>query len=446
MRFAVVLACMLAEGLLVQQTLRADPIVISFPGPPAINLQIDVEIDGQPPAKAWNDYLDRVFDFFDADADGLLDKGEIARIFPLPLTGRKELKLDLTSIKRAKTGHVTRAELKGYCENHGFGPIALALEPPSAEDARLGRFFRNLDLKSIDAIFRKHDLNDDERLDLSEILASATVPSPTPEPSAKLAAKNAKPDARLHVKIGKAPSATADSRPDNSLSLVADPVVPIFYRLRESNGSWTASVVAAKGAVDIRSVRDFLRAQFRAALSDKQSATRAEIFDDLTLSGLQSLFPFADRNGDDRLSPAELDGYLDLIEAGIHAQIWIKIADRGRNPFPVLDANRDGILDLRESKQAPAFLRVKDGQLPRSFQVAFASPASIPWGGVALPAIKSQPTAARETAAPSWFQALDRNRDGWISPREFSGSPQLFRKLDRNGDGLIEPAEAQDAK
>jgi Ca2+-binding EF-hand superfamily protein len=41
-----------------------------------------------------------------------------------------------------------------------------------------------------------------------------------------------------------------------------------------------------------------------------------------------------------------------------------------------------------------------------------------------------------------WFQKMDRNQDGDISPREFIGSDEDFRKLDADGDGPISATEA----
>lgn len=41
-----------------------------------------------------------------------------------------------------------------------------------------------------------------------------------------------------------------------------------------------------------------------------------------------------------------------------------------------------------------------------------------------------------------WFRGMDRNRDGDVSSREFTGSPEAFHRLDTDRDGLISPEEA----
>jgi Ca2+-binding EF-hand superfamily protein len=43
---------------------------------------------------------------------------------------------------------------------------------------------------------------------------------------------------------------------------------------------------------------------------------------------------------------------------------------------------------------------------------------------------------------PAWFRAMDRNGDGYVSRREFTGTAEVFDRLDRDKDGLLSPAEA----
>jgi hypothetical protein len=46
---------------------------------------------------------------------------------------------------------------------------------------------------------------------------------------------------------------------------------------------------------------------------------------------------------------------------------------------------------------------------------------------------------------PLWFQKMDRNHDGDVSPREFLGPFEQFKKIDADGDGLIDAKEADRA-
>lgn len=53
--------------------------------------------------------------------------------------------------------------------------------------------------------------------------------------------------------------------------------------------------------------------------------------------------------------------------------------------------------------------------------------------------------AHTEPAGTAWFQKMDRNQDGDVSPAEFLGDRAAFQRLDLNGDGLIDAAEAMAA-
>jgi Ca2+-binding EF-hand superfamily protein len=106
--------------------------------------------------------------------------------------------------------------------------------------------------------------------------------------------------------------------------------------------------------------------------------------------------------------------------------------------FDLLDADRDGQLSVAELRNAKAVLA---NGLPGDAAVSLV----IVPGVAKPPAVPLTRTLARE-AGPAWFRALDRNGDGYVSPREFVGTPDQFKKLDRDGDGLISPEEAEGAK
>ena len=101
----------------------------------------------------------------------------------------------------------------------------------------------------------------------------------------------------------------------------------------------------------MKTAREFLLTQFDAARGDRPHLSIADIDDDLSLTAFRSLFPFADRDDDGRLSRPELVEYLALVELGVAAQVWIVVRDHGQNPLPLLDSDGDGILDVREVRR-----------------------------------------------------------------------------------------------
>jgi Ca2+-binding EF-hand superfamily protein len=197
-------------------------------------------------------------------------------------------------------------------------------------------------------------------------------------------------------------------------------------------------------APEVKSAAEFLIAQFKAAADGRAALAKGDLEQDPALNGLLALFRFADRNRDNRLSLTELETYLKLIELGIRAQLWIKVVDHGHNPFHFLDSDGDGRLSCQELAGASKTMGDEAANRTRRFHLDFGGPAVRTWGGVPIPAPNAvlHTIVRRTTSLPRWFQAMDRNGDGVISPLEFAGPPEIFRRLDSNGDGLITPAEA----
>ncbi len=314
---------------------------------------------------------------------------------------------------------------------------------------------------------RAFDADEDESLTIDEILAAApgsTAPVAAEAPIVWRAAKDTQePDGVWSIALGKS-SQKVELR--DVVATAFEPLADDARRIRYRDGTISLGPLNAGPAARFSSTREFYLAPFKSAVGDKgdkQFLERKEIEDDPALAFLAGLFAHADRNGDNRLTLAELEAFLDLIEAGLRAQVVITVRDQGKNLFLLLDENQDGKLDLRELTRAaralPLARRASEGvepkflsrsDIPRQVTISIEQgPASKTFGpvllsGAAKPSAKAK---AKSPAArgPNWFQAMDRNGDGYLSPREFFGPPETFAALDADGDGFISVEEAERA-
>jgi Ca2+-binding EF-hand superfamily protein len=434
-----------------------DLLVPGAAGP--TRLRLEVVSDGRPQARAWEGFLDKLFDHYDRDGDGALSAAEAARVFPLPLPGGREVALDFAKADADKDGKVSRAELKSYYRRAGFAPVVLVVEPPAAEALRLGEaLFRHLDrdgdgkltkaeLADAPRLLRTLDEDEDEALTAAEVLAVRVPAVPPTSAGARAAADRARPDAVLRLTLGKGGAAPALVGGRGARVRLGRP-----WRLELPGAVLTLPDGAGAGPADFEATRRFYLAQFRAVLGEKRAVGKAALEEAVGAEVLTALFDHADRNGDGKLTPAELTAFLDLVERGVRSQVVLTVRQRGRNLFDALDADGDGRLDLRELTRAGRLLSgaqaLTRDALPWQLRLAARSgPAGPAFGPVALAEGKRPaPAPARAARGPRWFRAMDRNGDGFVSPREFLGPPELFRRLDLDGDGLISAAEAERAE
>ncbi len=128
---------------------------------------------------------------------------------------------------------------------------------------------------------------------------------------------------------------------------------------------------------------------------------------------LYAMFPIADRDGDGRLTEAELKAWVALATESVGKVPTISIADNGRALFELIDANNDDRLTVRELRTAWARLAPYDHghveaisreEIPRQFQLTVAE------SGIDLTSVPQAPMPV-QMARPV------RPRRGWSAGR-----------------------------
>lgn len=199
-----------------------------------------------------------------------------------------------------------------------------------------------------------------------------------------------------------------------------------------------------QGTLRINNVRRFYKQQFEPMFDKKDYVERKQL---QGLDYLDSFFTLADRNGDDRMSRAEMAAYLKLLDQGSSSFVTLTARDHGCSLFELLDTNADGRLSVRELRDAWKALRplakgpdaFARADIPRRVHL------DVTPGGIEERRVVGVRTPDRKTTPPLWFRKMDRNNDGDLSPTEFLGTEEDFRRLDTDGDGLISSAEASRA-
>jgi Ca2+-binding EF-hand superfamily protein len=137
-------------------------------------LRLHLRIDGRPYYAAWDDYMKKLFAYFDRDGNGALSKEELERL-PNPQFLQNHLSGAIGNFIRGQTarfaeadadkdGKVTLEEFKAYYRKGGFAPL---------------RFFANSNQASADAVtgalFNHLDANKDGKLSAEELARAPEV-------------------------------------------------------------------------------------------------------------------------------------------------------------------------------------------------------------------------------------------------------------------------------
>jgi Ca2+-binding EF-hand superfamily protein len=158
-----------------------------------------------------------------------------------------------------------------------------------------------------------------------------------------------------------------------------------------------------------------------------------------------------DSNRDGKIGEYELASFLDRQQPACRALLRAWATTRDRSLLATLDPDADGTLTARELHQASARLRSLDqdgdGRLqPQEMPVSLVV-ALLRGNPLRDHELFVVPASARpaDGQVPAWFTAMDSNRDGEISRREFLGAVEQFETLDRDRDGYVVPDEGRRA-
>ena len=472
-----------AALLLLTPTANAADLLIDFaPGGPKV-VRVEATLDGTPLGPLWEAAVGDLFQFFDHNRDGKLDKAECERLVA-PTARRRP---NVGEVPRndfgflgvlafeGKAESVDRAAFAAALRAAGFSPVTVVTQAGRPENPALTvALFKHLDadgdgklsaseLRAARAALTPLDVNEDEWLSVPELLGRAVSGVQRNQPVARPTNGTAAPDwlvlqgdeaaAVKALLLRGGPKATTLTARDLAMADGA-------FKKLDANGD--GKLDAAELTAWLRQPPDWT---LTVALSGKLGRSRVTPHDTaMTPDGRQVTFTgdsgaatnarrraalldqFAKARSENASSfgvpdwPGQVPGraFAAAYAKIAASSVTLEVTDRGRALFDWLDADGNGQLSPRELNAAAGrfpSVPISPSDVPR--QVAYRAfcqglPVPDPYGLVKEP----------RAPGPAWFVRMDRNRDGDVSLREFLGPLDLFRRLDADGDGLISAAES----
>lgn len=444
-----------------------------------VRLRIYATLDDVP----WRDYgatvrtaqLQTLFGQLDANADGRLTPDEAKRL-PRPgtlgRTGRApgvNVAFNFRVLDADGSGDATLAELQAYLEEYsqptesvGFVALGADRNPGdlfAALDADHNRRLVPEEWSDVARLLeRDRDGNrvvtpDELRNPSSELFGPEFVAIPSASGSRTETSLTAtfepatadEPDGVIRLRISDAATGPAgivvhlhERLQTLGVTVVDDASPRVRLRIGRRFVDFAALQAGPRGSAAVGAA---LLRQFDAMA---ETLARPLTVDDSLPAELRSAFSVADANGDGNLERAELElciaGYIAATANSTASRLTVMFVPERRGLSPLIDANRDGRLSLREIQRLPEQMELLvDGQQTIGLNELPSVAAVVFCRGIAPEAADA---ALLANAGPDWFVRADRNADGDLDGSEFMGPPEVFVTLDTNNDGWIELDEA----
>ncbi|MEW4452265.1 hypothetical protein AB1L30_06210 [Bremerella sp. JC817] len=448
----------------------------------------------------WDQKFAAIFDYCDIDRNGTLNQAEAARL-PAAAALREATYSGFAPVIKSapkwedlgatEEGSITREQLAAYYRSHDVGPPMIGFGvAPFTNDltaALLARLDADQDgmvsrdeWSKAEAVLDQLDQNDDQMIGAGELVAGVFYPGTSASYLLQVASEDrpalaeamyAFPVSRLPQQPGNTawsqrlqsqagfPKSLREASPDqlwNVQLFVDDQTQSIVVEGVGEKGPQTELPCVKLGDtwLTVRSDPGQMaeRLEGLRISSLEQFAESDEDLDGVlsqaewSASGKgfgSAMVAMMDRDGDQQLTKAELEGWLTLQGEIASGLVMVTIVDCGNGVLELLDTDRNGALSRRELRQAVARLEavgcvqgdtVDLKRLPRQllFTISIGPPDSV--------------LGKIQRRGPDWFLSMDRNQDGDVSEAEFVGGAEAFQSLDANGDKLITFEEVENLK
>ena len=195
----------------------------------------------------------------------------------------------------------------------------------------------------------------------------------------------------------------------------------------------------------------FYRQRFLQADADSNGYLNEQEF--ATLQIPSTSFATVDRNSDDQLYPDELVAYLKLQVLLTQGRVTLICSNETKSLFELLDQDSDRRLSAGEFQNSRRILSAEDrngdGAISpeelaeeQSVVAEYNRSSMLEFAARSTDRTPLRSVTRQTLSGPLWFQKMDRNRDGFVTRKEFLGPLDLFSRMDLDGNDTVDEAEA----